>query len=489
MYNWEVAKAYLEENPPIQHDIDSYNEFVDTKMQEVIDEVDERETENGVKIKVHNIRAERPKITEADGAQRKILPHEARLRDRTYSAQLYMEISLKHEEEEIDREEVYVGELPVMLRSKLCYLSDMSEEEMIESDEDPEDPGGYFIINGTERALVGSEELAPNRVMTDKKEKRGKVTTKTRVISKQGRYKPRTTVKRKHRGELKVSYLHSPRHLNLMYLLRALGLETKNEIIEAFPDQEYILNDVILNLGQIEEALEEDPIEALGQRLGGQKPKYTKQHLNRYLLPHIGKTEDVWMNKAYFLVRMAERGIRVAKGKREPSDKDHYANKRVEIAGELIRDQFRLARDKLLKDLKWQIDQTMKRGRTLKVRTLIKPGSLSKRLIYGFKGQKWAGGKKGVAQTLDTDSSIAALSNLRGISSPLNAQRQQKKARDLHGTHYGRICPHETPEGKRVGLVKNLATGCKISSQEIDTEEIKEEILSSEGMEKIKKGE
>lgn len=492
MYNWEIAEAYLKENPLVQQHIDSYNEFIDHGIHDVVNQQEAIETDKGnLEIKFHEIRAEQPVVTEADGAQRNILPNEARLRNRTYSAPLYLEISLEKEDEEIDREEVYVGELPVMIKSKLCYLSEMDEDELVEANEDPEDPGGYFIINGSERVLVGIENIAPNRIITSLKERNGKKNVKTRVFSSRKGYRGRVTVNRKHNGEMKISYWNSPRNLNLFHVLRALGLETKNDIMEAFSDEEYIINDVLLNLEQIEDSIEEDPIEALGKRVAkGQEEEYrdktVKYHLNNLLLKHVGRKSDTWINKAYYLVRVAEKSIKVAKGIEEPDDKDHYSNKRIKISVNLIQEQFRNALRKFAGDVKYQVDRTSARGRKLKIKTLTRPDALSDRISFAFKTGTWVGGKTGVSQTLDRTSYMAQLSHLRRVSSPLSGKGKLIEPRDLHGTHYGKICPHETPEGGRVGLIKNLAVGCKISAEKIDQNDIEEE-LRSIGVEEFEK--
>ncbi len=491
MYKWEIAKAYLDENPLTQQHIDSYNEFMEKEIHEIIKEQEDIETDKqDVTVKLHGIEARKPKATEADGARTKILPHEARLRDRTYASALYMDMSLLEEGEETDRDKVFAGKMPTMVKSNLCYLSEMNDDELIRANEDPDDPGGYFIINGSERVLIGVEELALNRVMSTKKIRNGKTKTQTTVRSQKGRYRSNIRITRKHRGELKINYPNSPRHLNLMYVLRALGLETKNDILNAFSDKPHIQNDVILNLSKIEESLEEDPIEALGKRVAKrQKPEYresrVRYHLNNYLLRHMGNDPEIWMNKAHYLVRMAEKGIETAKGIRKPDDRDHYANKRIKISGELIKEQFRTAINKFKRDVKYQVDRTSARGRRLKIKTLVRSESLSQRLGFAFRGGEWAKGRTGVSQMLDAENNMAKLSHLRRVKAPIGGKGKMIDPRELHGTHFGRLCPLESPEGGNVGLIKHLATGCTVSSEKIDQEEIKE-IIESMDIEKIK---
>lgn len=493
MYNWEAAKQYLKENTLVKQHINSFNEFVENGMQQIIKEKEEVETDKeNLKINLHNIRAEKPVVTEADGAQRKIMPQEARIRDRTYEAPLYLDISLSDEEKEIDRGEVYVGGLPVMLKSKLCYLNEMTKEEIIKANEDPEDPGGYFIMGGNEKILVGIEELAPNHVITTKKERSGKTKVDSSVFSKRKGYRARVKLVRKHNGILKINYPNSPRHLNLIHVIRALGLETKNDILEAFSDEEHILNDVMINLDKIKDAMEDDPIEALGKRVAaGQEKEYREQsvryQLNNNLLVHVGNTEDKWINKAYYLIRMAEKAIDVGTGKRKPDDRDHYSNKRIKTSGKLLEEQFRQALKKLTKDIKYQVDRTSARGRKLKIKTLIRPEAMSKPIHFAFNTGQWVRGRTGVSQILDRTSYMAQQSMLKRVSSPISRAGKLTKPRDLHGTHFGKICPHETPEGGSVGLVKNLAIGCQISSEKIDEKNIEEE-LKNLGVKDLKKG-
>ena len=87
----------------------------------------------------------------------------------------------------------------------------------------------------------------------------------------------------------------------------------------------------------------------------------------------------------------------------------------------------------------------------------------------------WPGGRQGVSQLLDRMSHIATVSHLRRVISPLSKTQPHFEARDVHSTHWGKLCPNETPEGQRCGLIKNLALSCIISSHE--TENIEGELV------------
>ena len=162
-----LLKTFFIEKGLVRQHLDSYNEFIDHGLQEVVDEVAEipiEVPESPYKVKLGQIwvidpqsRITGPYATEVDGTKHEIYPMEARLRNLAYAAQ--------------DTELVYIGNIPVMLKSKLCFLSQLSREELIAAGEDPDDPGGYFVVNGSERVIVAMEDLAPNRVIVDIDEK------------------------------------------------------------------------------------------------------------------------------------------------------------------------------------------------------------------------------------------------------------------------------------------------------------------------------
>ena len=161
-----LTKQYLRENSLVKQFVDSYNKFVDEGMQKIIESqpVIEPQVE-GLQLKLGKLRVERPMVTEADGSRRPLYPMEARMRDLSYTAPVFLEMTLVVKGVEKRTEDVFIGEIPVMLKSKLCYLSDKTSEELIKMGEDPMDVGGYFVVNGTEKGLITMEDLAPNRVL------------------------------------------------------------------------------------------------------------------------------------------------------------------------------------------------------------------------------------------------------------------------------------------------------------------------------------
>ena len=491
MYHWEVVESLFEEYPLVKQHIDSYNEFIDRKVDQILQEENEVTTtkNEGTKIKFHTIRIEKPTITEADGSKRLIYPMEARMRKSTYAASLFLDMSLLDDGKEIDRDEVYVGELPVMVRSKLCNLNGMAKEALVKVDEDQYEQGGYFIVSGNEKVLVSQEELAPNRVMINKETKTGKITTTAKITSSKGRFRGKIALERTPEGLMYLQFPGTPKNLNMLVVLRALGIGTQKEVLEAFSDKTDTVNDILLNLEAVPLKNSKEAIDYLGKRIAaGQLEEYrlsrAQQAIDNYLFPHIGTSPEDRLSKAYYLASVAERVMDVSHGLREEDDKDHYMNKRIKISGALMEDLFRYALQSFTKDLGYQMDRAFSRGRKLQIRTLVRPDALSDRLGFAMRTGNWIQ-KQGVAQLLDRLTYMSTVSHLRRVNSPLSKSQHHFDARELHPTHFGKICPNETPEGSPVGLVKNIAIGCFISTKNHAGIENQ---LSDLGLEVIKKG-
>src|SRR4030043_2347521 len=169
-----LLKTFVKEKGLVRQHLDSYNEFIDHGLQEVVDEVAEIPIEvpqSPYKVKLGQIwvidpqsRITGPYATEVDGTKHEIYPTEARLRNLAYAAPIALEMTPVIDGREQDTELVYIGNIPVILKSKLCFLSQLSKEELISAGEDPDDAGGYFVVNGSERVIGAMEDPAPNRV-------------------------------------------------------------------------------------------------------------------------------------------------------------------------------------------------------------------------------------------------------------------------------------------------------------------------------------
>ncbi len=462
----EFIDLYFQEYSLIKQQIDSYNKFIEVGLQRVVDSIGVIKTNvEGFEIKLGRIKVEMPRHTDVRSDARPILPIEARMRNLTYQAPLYLEmIPVRNGIEKPVFSEVFIGEIPVMLKSKICYLSSMSEQELIEAGEDPRDPGGYFIINGSERVLISIEDLASNRLLVTR-EKDEKIVAK--VFSAAEGFRTKVTVTRLKQGKWLADFPSTPPNLPLIPLLAVLlGKKTSEEVVDEFEyTAKETYNDLLLN---VEEYPVEDAVEYLSRRIAPGQP--LEHRLNRmwyaldnYLLPHLGMDEKARVKKAKYLMWMAERTTMVAHRKLLQDDKDHYRNKRIKLAGDLMEDLFRYAFNFLVKDIVYQASRAAARGRKLQVQTLVRQDALEDRIIYSMATGNWISGQTGVSQLLERSSFLGSLSQRRRIVSPLSKSHPHFLARDLHGTQYGKICPSETPEGPGTSLVKNLALFGEIS--------------------------
>ena len=481
---WALIESYLASKNFAQMEIDSFDQFVQKKLPEIVEENKEIVPKiEEVKIELADIRVSKPRITEADGSPRDhFYPGEARLRNRTYAGKINIGMKLYRRDVEQDAEEnVYIGDLPIMTKSRLCWLQGKNTEELIEMGEDPKDFGGYFIVNGSEKALMTQEVLASDRVLIT--EATGGIASE--VISTKGAFKGRVRVTRKQDGMLAATFPASPRKLNLFTLLKALGLRTAKEIENAFPDDIEFKNDVLVNWENTEEKTEEDALDKLGKFVApGQvidyRLKRAQEVIDAFLLPHIGQAKEDRLAKAYYLVMMATKAVERSQGLRGEDDKDHYGNKRLELSGKLMEHLFRYSFKYFVKDLRFQIDRTVTRRRKLKISTIVRPGAVTERIRFAMSTGNWIGRATGVSKFMDRVNYLSPLTDLRKVKSPLSKNRELYEARDVHGTHWGRLGPIETPDGPQCGLVKNLALMADVTT-EVDETPI-EALLNKNGV-------
>jgi len=494
-----VSREYFSRDRLAEHHFRSFNSFLERGMQRVVDEKESIETDIGdkegqepVRVDLADVRVETPRVREADGSEELLYPQEARLRNITYSAPVFMEMDIvrggeEEPEQVVDTAETKIGRMPIMVGSSKCNIHDFSDEELIEIGEDPADPGGYFIVNGSERVLMTSEDLAPNKILAEYDTKYGDEIQVAKTFSQRRGYRALVLCERNREGLLEVSFPSVSGSIDFVTLVRALGLESDEEIVHRVSDDPEIVKFMLENLEAAEVGSTNEAIETLGQRVAsGQGKNYQLKRANyvidRYLLPHLHEEgiedEEVRMNKAVYLCRMAEACFELALGRRESDDKDHYANKRLKVSGDLMKDLFRTALNKLARDVKYQLERANMRNRQLSVSTVVRSDVLTERLEHPIATGNWVGGRSGVSQLVDRTDYMGVLSHLRRLRSPLSRSQPHFEARDLHATQWGRICPSETPEGPNCGVVKNFAQAMELSQNVEDERELKRELAS-----------
>lgn len=549
---WLVISSFFESKGLVSQQLDSFDEFVISTMQELVDEdaqitIDQNnppsDDEHQIalrryEIKFKTILISEPRMTEGDGTTQRMLPQEARLRNLTYSSALYInmerkvsvavdrEIPLNEMDEEQEAEmartgehptrlqwEVeeatpteeeqaklpeearekpfFIGKLPIMLKSKYCILKDLDEDELYAWNECPYDCGGYFIINGSEKVLIAQERSAANIVQVFKKappsptpfiaEIRSALEKGSRLISS-------LTMKLYSKGDgqrgsfgqtIKTTLPYIKSDIPIAIVFRALGIVSDEEILDNIC---YDRNDTQM-LEMLKPCIEEafviqdrevalDYIGKRGNAMGvprDKRIKYARDIMQKELLPHISQVEGTETRKAFFLGYMVHKLLQCALGRREVDDRDHFGKKRLDLAGPLLAKLFRGLFRRLKTDLNNYTKRCIENRKEFNPALGIKSTTLTNGLKYSLATGNWGDQKKaasstaGVSQVLNRYTFASTLSHLRRTNTPIGRDGKIAKPRQLHNTHWGLVCPAETPEGQACGLVKNLALMCYVT--------------------------
>ncbi|GFO49685.1 DNA-directed RNA polymerase subunit beta, partial [Plakobranchus ocellatus] len=265
----------------------------------------------------------------------------------------------------------------------------------------------------------------------------------------------------------------------IIIVFRALGFVSDRDILEHiiydFDDPE-MMEMVKPSLDEAfviqEQNVALNFIGARGARPGVTKEKrikYAREILQKEMLPHVGVSEFCETKKAYFLGYMVHRLLLAALGRREVDDRDHYGNKRLDLAGPLLAFLFRGLFRNLMKEVRMFAQKFIDKSKEFNMDLAISTRIITDGLKYSLATGNWGDQKKahqaraGVSQVLNRLTFASTLSHLRRLNSPIGRDGKLARPRQLHNTQWGMICPAETPEGAAVGLVKNLALMAYIS--------------------------
>ncbi|XP_051125161.1 DNA-directed RNA polymerase II subunit RPB2-like [Andrographis paniculata] len=505
---WAVISAYFEEKGLVRQQLDSFDEFIQNTMQEIVDESAHIEirpesqhnparssdfVETVYRIKFSQIYLSKPMMTESDGETNTLYPKAARLRNLTYSSPLYVDVTKKvvrkgHECEEVAETQeftkVFIGKVPIMLRSSYCSLYNLSEKDLTDLGECPFDQGGYFIINGSEKVLIAQEKMSTNHVYVFKKRQPNKYAyvAEVRSIGEFQNKAPsgmfvRMLSRPGAKGGTSGQYIRATlpyirTEIPIIIVFRALGFVADKDILEHIC---YDFSDVqMMELlrPSLEEAFviqnQQVALDYIGKRgstvavTKEKRIKYAKEILQREMLPHVGTEEYCETKKAYYFGYVINRLLLCALGRRAEDDRDHYGNKRLDLAGSLLGGLFRMLFRKLTRDVRSYVQKCVDNGKDVNLQFAIKAKTITSGLKYSLATGNWgqanaAGTRAGVSQVLNRLTYASTLSHLRRLNSPIGREGKLAKPRQLHNSHWGMMCPAETPEGQACGLVKNLA--------------------------------
>lgn len=526
---WRLLPYFLKTEGLVKHHIDSYNYFVTTEIQSIVranaNRVIRSDVDPSFFIEFLDARVGMPKLEE-NMITVDLTPMMCRMRDITYAAPIFVDVDYVRGNSVVRKKNVEIGRIPVMLRSKVCILHGKTPAEMIKLNECPHDPGGYFVVKGTEKAILMQEQLSKNRIIVELDNKHNYCAT---VTSTTAESKSRTLVVFKN-GKLYLRHNSFSDEIPLCIVLKAMGIETEREIFYTIGSEPHHQEGIINSLQEVHQegvftqrqallymskktkskfkttfwsgrgfdrsSQTEEGAESCGppESGGGSKGSISGtsiedvlETLNRVLLSHIGTVYMDLHPKALFLCLMAKRVLDASKDNSLLDDKDYYGNKRIELAGQLISILFEDLFKRFSVLTKKQIDQTL--IRYFQTRDTSKAGTaredpnssypdcfrnlptdiITRGMQTALSTGNWSikrfrMERSGMTQVLTRFSYIASLGIMTRVDSQFEKARKVSGPRALQPSQWGILCPCDTPEGESCGLVKNLALTTHITT-------------------------
>ena len=461
---WETINSFFEEHDLVEQHIESYNEFVDTLLPNIVNEY--KHTIIGenkdIQISLKNICINRPTHTESDDSTQVLMPHEARLRNITYACTIFVDIHIQIEnEEKTVFDNCALCKIPVMVGSKMCNLSVGN----LKNKECEHDRGGYFIVNGNEKVLIAQEKMNNNHVYVFEKKPPSKYShvAEIRSIRERDVKSTNTFVGRitypNSNGErhVRLQTPHTRTDVPVFVYMYLLGFTDHKQIMSMFSRNPSVISDVLPSLVEEIQTVYDVPTaeEYIKSRLV--YPNTPIHVVISEFIPHVTTTEA----KAHLLVHMIEQLVLCANGERLEDDRDHFKNKRVDLAGFLMASLFRQLFRRMYKEFLSASSKTLKNGKIFNINHIMKTKIITNGLKYSLSTGNWGVGvqhvRTGVSQVLNRLTFASGLSHMRRINSSIGRDGKLTGPRHLHNSHWGKVCPAETPEGQACGLVKNMS--------------------------------
>nr|ALK02050.1 RNA polymerase II second largest subunit [Starmerella magnoliae] len=506
---WTVISSFFNEKGLVSQQLDSFDEFIETTIQElvwedknlIVDQPAQHTTPDDninkrYEIQFGKIYLSKPTMTEADGSTHAMYPQEARNRNLTYSSPLYVDMKKRvlyqkdsgnmedqaewysdpnEPEEPISK--VYTGKVPIMVRSNFCMLRGLRDDEFYALDECPYDQGGYFVINGSEKVLIAQERSAANIVQVFQKPANSPVSHVAEIrsaIEKGSRLISTLQLKLFAKDKkIRATLPYVRADIPIVVVFRALGVVPDGDILQhiCYDQSDWQMLEALKPC--IEEGFfvqdRQVALDFIGRRgnvTGISKDKrirYARDILQKELLPHITQQEGYETRKAFFFGYMVHRLLLVSLDRREQDDRDHFGKKRLDLAGPLLANLFRMLFKKLTRDIFRYMQKCIESNKEFNLTLAVKSNTITNGLKYSLATGNWGDQKRamstkaGVSQVLNRYTFSSTLSHLRRTNTPIGKDGKIAKPRQLHNTHWGLVCPAETPEGQACGLVKNLS--------------------------------
>ena len=506
---WTIIESYFKAHHLerlVRHQLESYNNFVGYQINKTIEmfnpvtiasdnDYDPVSKKHSLEIVVNfvNFQIYRPQIHENNGATKLMFPQEARLRNFTYASAMTIDLNIKYvirtgpglDSVQILHKaitKIHIGKLPIMLKSSICVLNQYKHVENTQLGECKYDAGGYFIINGSEKTVLGQERAAENRVYCYNVSKNNTKYTWIAEMKSVPDFKcisPKqinVMVSSKNNGFGYAVYVQIPRikqDIPLFIVFRAIGVISDKEICEKIlldldvPQYKEICNNLQASIIEANGHLTQEecikyitsyamftPINMDRETGAKKKLDFTMDVLNNDLFPHCHNNQQ----KIYFLGYMTFRILLANFDMTKQDDRDSYLNKRVDLTGTLLNNLFRNYFNKLVKDMEKQVIREINNGswksrddydniiNMTNIYKIIKSttieNGLKRALATGDFGVKHTtnSNKVGVAQVLNRLTYVSSLSHARRISTPTDKSGKLIPPRKLHNSSWGFLC-------------------------------------------------
>ncbi len=485
---------FYKKNYILRHLYDSYNKFLEEDVKVFLEDshhiFNEKMTHDTVyrrKFHFKNVRVIGPKLP--NGIE-PMFPSDARNRNLTYSVKIIADITQYQEKIDIVTDKkvetitgieeigVPIATVPLMMRSKYCSLNQYKGNDLNECDFNP---GGYFIVNGSEKVVICQERMVENKPLVFLKKDSGIPSHIVQVNSRS--YKPNgmiqvLNVKIKADGTMTIR-VPLLQEVNVFILFRALGVLSDRDIINMIITDEND-NDMIdilrvsletcKNENHQKIQTSEEAYDYLINKLKVLR-KYTESNLEikvmqkKMHLLHLLKTSFIphidggFKEKAYYLAYMINKLLKVYLGITKVDDRDSYVNKRIDLPGDLLMELFRQRFKIMMSDCKKFFDNRNDNDeRPLNIINQIKPNTIEQGIKASLLTGAWIR-KKGVAQMLQCYSYLQILGFLRRVDSPSGDASSSKLVgpRQLHPSSIPFLCVVQTPEHAKVGITKHFS--------------------------------
>jgi len=511
---WNILDKYFQDNPSalISHHLESYNDFFNGGINRIFRE------RNPIK-KVHNQNPDTKNykfkaniyLAGKDGnriyygkpiifdEQREhyMYPNEARLRNMTYGMSIHYDVEVDFfienddgtiVESSIVLEKILLGRFPIMLMSNLCILNGFNRNVRYTMGECKNDLGGYFIIDGKEKAILSQEKFADNMLyIRDKVNDIYSHSAEIRSVSEDASKPIRTLSIRilspsalLSNNQIVVNVPNVRKPIPLFILMRALGITSDKQIIECcLLDIEKYSSYIDLFIPSIYDAgpifTQATAIKYIATFTKGKTIPHVLEILMNYLLPNIGELN--FYDKACFIGHMVLELLKVFTKESKPTDRDSFKYKRIEVPGMLIYDLFKEYYTLQQKNIFLTIDKEYyyKQGIynsnfpsliSNNVSLIFKDRIVEKGFTKAFKGN-WGSEEHtkrlGIVQGLPRLSFNSYISIMRKIILPLDSSAKVVGPRLLNASQWNIIDPVDTPDGGNIGLHKHMSILTKIT--------------------------